>query len=130
MGTRPAPATVTPAVIPTVAAPTKPSGGTSYNKSGKCKHCTALGSYNNHTDDRCFINPKSADFKPATRQKKLALYVAKGGTIPKWILDEGHFDPNAPPPSVNFLTDNEAEDLVAALELLGHVSGDEAQGTV
>lgn len=55
----------------------------------------------------------------------------KGGVIPKSVLDQGHFTPRGKGEpkkgNTNFLTTGEAEDLVAALQMLGHVDDSEAE---
>jgi hypothetical protein len=97
----------------------------------KCSYCGELGmGMDNHHRNKCFIDPKSSMFKPEVRQRRLQMAVNKGIKIPKSIMDDGHFTQNNTATQSNHLTDAEVGDLVAALQLTGSVSPEEADDVV
>jgi hypothetical protein len=107
-------------------------GATAWPKE-KCTLCSCLGlGLDGHARSSCFVDTESKVFKPEVRTRRLQSCIDKGGKIPQWILDQGHFQPRptAAGKGVSFVTEDEARNMVAALQGAKQVSPEEAEGAV
>jgi hypothetical protein len=99
----------------------------------KCTLCSCLGQgLDGHSRASCFVDPESKVFKPEVRTRRLQSCLDKGLKIPQWILDQGHFQarPTTAGKGVSFVTEDEARDMVAALQGAKQVSAEEAESAV
>jgi hypothetical protein len=73
----------------------------------KCTLCSSLGlGLDGHSKSSCFID------------RRLQSCLDRGLKIPQWVLDQGHFQPKSTTTGkgVSFVTEDEARDMVAALQ--------------